>query len=43
MSNVIKKTGLILIGIITGMMLSLNFSAIAKKDNGQAVHPLPIE
>ncbi|MCC7090734.1 MAG: S41 family peptidase [Nitrosomonas sp.] len=43
MSNVVKKTGLILIGIITGMMLSLNFSAIAKKDNIEAVHPLPIE
>lgn len=43
MSNVIKKTGLILIGIITGMMLSLNFSAIAKKDNLEAIHPLPIE
>jgi len=43
MSNVIKKTGLILIGAITGIMLSLNFSAIAKKDNIEAIHPLPIE
>jgi len=43
MSSVIKKTGLILIGLITGVMLSLNFSAIAKKDNIEAVHPLPIE
>ena len=43
MSNVIKKTGLILIGAIAGMMLSLNFSAIAKKDNIEAIHPLPIE
>ena len=38
-----KKTGLILIGMITGTMLSLNFSAIAKKNNSEAVHPLPIE
>lgn len=43
MSNVIKKTGLILIGAIAGMMLSLNFSAIAKKENIEAIHPLPIE
>ncbi len=43
MSNVIKKTGLILIGVITGVMISLNFSAIAKKDNIEALHPLPIE
>ncbi|MBK6957537.1 MAG: S41 family peptidase [Nitrosomonas sp.] len=43
MSNVIKKTGLILIGAIAGIMLSLNFSAIAKKDNIEAIHPLPIE
>ncbi|MDP1550403.1 MAG: S41 family peptidase [Nitrosomonas sp.] len=43
MSNVIKKAGLILIGAITGIMLSLNFSAIAKKDNIEAIHPLPIE
>ena len=43
MSNIIKKTGLILLGVIAGMMLSLNFSAIAKKDNIDAIHPLPIE
>ncbi|UJP07292.1 MAG: S41 family peptidase, partial [Nitrosomonas sp.] len=43
MSNVIKKTGLILIGAIAGMMLSLNFSAIAKKESIEAIHPLPIE
>ena len=43
MSNVIKKAGLILIGAIAGIMLSLNFSAIAKKDNIEAIHPLPIE
>ncbi|MCH9638762.1 MAG: S41 family peptidase [Betaproteobacteria bacterium] len=43
MSNILKKTGLILIGAITGVMLSLTFSAIAKKDTAEAVHALPIE
>ena len=43
MSNVVKKTGLILIGAIAGILLSLNFSAIAKKDHIEAIHPLPIE
>ncbi len=43
MSSAIKKTGLLLIGLVAGMMLSLNFSAIAKKDNIEAIHPLPID
>lgn len=43
MSNIVKKTGLILIGAIAGILLSLNFSAIAKRDPIEAVHPLPIE
>ncbi len=43
MSNILKKTGLVLIGAITGVMLSLNFSAIAKKEPTGAVHALPIE
>ena len=43
MSNIVKKTSLILIGAIAGILLSLNFSAIAKKDHIEAVHPLPIE
>lgn len=43
MSNTIKKSGLILIGVIAGVMLSLNFSAIANKENIEAIHPLPIE
>ncbi|UJP04811.1 MAG: S41 family peptidase [Nitrosomonas sp.] len=43
MSNIVKKTGLIFIGTIAGILLSLNFSAIAKKDHIEAVHPLPIE
>jgi len=38
-----KKTGLILIGAITGVMFSLTFSAIAKKDTTEEVHALPIE
>jgi carboxyl-terminal processing protease len=43
MSNIVKKTGLILIGTIAGILLSLNFSAIAKKDHIEVAHPLPIE
>ncbi|GJL74597.1 S41 family peptidase [Nitrosomonas sp.] len=43
MSNIIKKAGLVFVGAITGVMLSLNFSAIAKKDSAEVVHPLPIE
>ena len=43
MSNIIKKTGLILVGAVAGVMLSLNFSAIAKRDSIEAVHPLPVE
>ncbi len=43
MSHIIKKSGLLIIGLIAGIMISLNFSAIAKKDSVEAVHPLPIE
>jgi len=43
MSNIIKKTGLILVGAIAGVMLSLNFSAIAKRDSVEIIHPLPVE
>ena len=43
MSNIFKKSGLVLVGAIAGVMLSLNFSAIAKRDAVEAVHPLPIE
>ncbi len=43
MSNIIKKAGLVLAGTIAGVMLSLNFSAIAKRDTVEAIHPLPIE
>ncbi len=43
MRNMIQKTGLILIGAITGVMLSLNFSAVANKETKEVLHPLPIE
>ncbi|SEQ85627.1 carboxyl-terminal processing protease [Nitrosomonas sp. Nm51] len=43
MSNIVKKAGLIFVGAITGVMLSLNFSAIAKRDSTEIMHPLPIE
>ena len=43
MSNIVKKAGLVFVGAITGVMLSLNFSAIAKRDSTEVIHPLPIE
>ena len=43
MSHIVKKSGLLVVGIIAGIMISLNFSAIAKKEHLEAVHPLPIE
>ncbi|MCW5618419.1 MAG: S41 family peptidase [Nitrosomonas sp.] len=43
MSNIIKKASLVLVGTIAGVMLSLNFSAIAKRDTAEVIHPLPIE
>ncbi|MCP5274093.1 MAG: S41 family peptidase [Burkholderiales bacterium] len=43
MSNIVKKAGLVFVGVITGVMLSLNFSAIAKRDSTEVMHPLPIE
>lgn len=43
MSHIVKKSGLLIVGIIAGIMISLNFSAIAKKEHLEAVHPLPIE
>ncbi|MCB1947946.1 S41 family peptidase [Nitrosomonas sp.] len=43
MSNIVKKAGLVFVGAITGVMLSLNFSAIAKRDSTEIMHPLPIE
>ena len=43
MHNTINKIGLVLIGVFTGVMVSLNFSAVANKTNQEVMHPLPIE
>ncbi len=40
MRNKLQQTGLVLFGLIAGIFISLNFSAIAQKE---AVAPLPIE
>ena len=40
MRNKLQQAGLVLFGLIAGVFISLNFSAIAQKD---AVAPLPIE
>lgn len=43
MRNVMNKISLIFIGVIAGVMVSLNFSAIANKEIKEEVHILPIE
>ncbi|MDT8363151.1 MAG: S41 family peptidase [Nitrosomonas sp.] len=43
MRNFATKTGLILIGIFAGVMISLNFSAIADKRADNALQALPVE
>lgn len=43
MRNFATKTGLILIGIVTGILISLNFSAIANKQTDHPLQSLPIE
>lgn len=43
MHNTIKKIGLVLFGVFTGVIVSLNFSAVANKTNQEVIHPLPIE
>ena len=43
MRNFMKKTSLILFGIVTGIMVSLNFSAIAEKGIRDELQALPIE
>jgi carboxyl-terminal processing protease len=43
MRNFMKKTSLILFGIVTGIMVSLNFSAIADKGIRDELQALPIE
>lgn len=43
MRNFATKTGLTLIGIIAGILVSLNFSAIADKQTDHTLQSLPIE
>lgn len=43
MRNFIKKSSLILGGVITGILISLNFSAIADKEIKDELHTLPLE
>ncbi len=43
MRNKSQKFGLLLIGAVAGVMLSLNFSAIADKETNKTMLPLPIE
>ena len=44
MGNKMRQFGLVIFGVIAGVMLSLNFSAVANKEETQEVlHPLPVE
>lgn len=43
MRNILQKFGLLLIGAVAGIMLSLNFSAVANKDAKKIMLPLPVE
>ena len=43
MGNKMRHFGLVIFGVITGVMLSLNFSANADKETQGVLHPLPIE
>ena len=43
MRNILQKFGLLLIGAVAGVMLSLNFSAVANKDSKKIMLPLPVE
>jgi carboxyl-terminal processing protease len=43
MRNKLQKFGLLLIGAVAGVMLSLNFSAVADKENNEIMLPLPVE
>ena len=43
MHNFVKKLSLILFGVIAGVMISLNFSAVADKTLKAELPPLPIE
>ena len=43
MGNKMRQFGLIIFGAVAGVMLSLNFSAIANKETQEVAHPLPVE
>ena len=43
MRNKMQQFGLILVGAVAGVMLSLNFSAVANKDTREVLRPLPVE
>lgn len=43
MGNKMRQFGLIIFGAIAGVMLSLNFSAVANKEVTEVLRPLPVE
>ena len=43
MGNKMRQFGLVIFGAIVGIMLSLNFSAVANKETQEVLHPLPVE
>lgn len=43
MSNKMRQFGLVIFGAIAGIMLSLNFSAVANKETQEVLRPLPVE
>lgn len=43
MGNKMRQFGLVIFGAITGVMLSLNFSAVANKETQEVLRPLPVE
>jgi carboxyl-terminal processing protease len=43
MGDKMRQVGLVLFGAIAGVMLSLNFSAVADKEPQGVMHPLPVE
>ena len=43
MRNKSQKFGLLLIGAVAGVLLSINFSAIADKETNKTMPPLPVE
>ena len=43
MGDKMRQFGLVIFGAIAGVMLSLNFSAVADKEPQGVLHPLPVE